>query len=250
MIIKSVLIDDEKNNVDNLSHLLALYCPEVMVVGTTTHSLLAAELILEKKPDLVFLDIQMPNKNGFDVLKQLTSIDFEVIFVTAFDHYGIQAIKFSALDYILKPIGKDELVQAVQKAYKKCEEKSKNPQLANLMEYIKEKENKAAHRIALPSSKETRFVEPSKIVRCESANNYTTFFLVSGEEILTSRPIYEYEEILDTYGFIRCHQSHLINLQFIKSWVKEDGGFLLCEDGSKVPVSRLKKDAVKSALEK
>jgi two-component system, LytTR family, response regulator len=247
-MINTVIIDDEQNNIDNLSILLHTYCPQVTVLARALNANDGEQIILKHKPDLVFLDIQMPEKNGFDMLKSLNSFDFEIIFVTAYDQYGIQAVKFSAIDYLLKPINIDDLKQAVQKAALRSTQKRHNAQLENLIQLVQQKQQKQFHRIALQSTKETRFVEPDKIVRCESSNNYTTFFLSNGEKILTSKPIFEYEEMLQDYGFVRCHQSHLVNKTFVKSWIKEEGGYLLMEDNTQIPISRNKKEGLKLLL--
>jgi two-component system LytT family response regulator len=250
-----VLIDDEKNNLDNLEQLLSAGCPGVKVVATALNADDGKKIILRHRPDLVFLDIQMPGQSGFDLLRSLTSYDFEIIFVTAYDHYGIQAVKFAAVDYLLKPIHADELQEAVRKAAIKSQHKKQNLQLENLIQLIRQRQHKDEHRIALTTQSETRFVFTRQIVRCESDNNYTSFFLTGlvgstgGEKLVVSRPIHEYEKLLRDYGFIRCHQSHLVNKKFVKSWVKKDGGYLLLEDGSNIPVSRNKKDSVSEALE-
>jgi two-component system LytT family response regulator len=241
-----VIIDDEQNNIDNLTILLKQHCPQVNVVSTAKSASEGENIILKHTPDLVFLDIQMPERSGFDLLKSLNNYSFEIIFVTAYDQYGIQAVKFAAIDYLLKPINIEELKLAVQKVIQKSALKKQNLQLDNLIQLLKQKHQKEYHRIALQSTKETRFVETEKIIRCESANNYTTFFLSTGEKIVASKPIFEYEEILQEYEFIRCHQSHLVNKRFIKSWVKEDGGYLLLDDQSQIPVSRQKKEYIKS----
>ena len=224
------------------------YCPQVTVLGTALNAEAGATIILTHDPDLIFLDIQMPGKDGFELLRSLHAYTFELIFVTAFDQYGIQAVKFAAIDYLVKPINTEELKLAVQKAIYRSRQKKQNKQLENLVEILEQR--KESHRIALPGAKETRFVKTDDIIRCESSNNYTTFFIKGGERIMTSKPIFEYEEILKSYGFIRCHQSHLVNKKQIKSWVKEDGGFLLLENGVQVPVSRLKKDIVRAELER
>jgi two-component system LytT family response regulator len=179
------------------------------------------------------------------MLKSLDHYDFAIIFVTAYDQYGIQAVKFSAIDYLLKPVNIEELKTAVQKAIENSNLKNQNLQLENLIRFLKREQQKTAHRIALQGAKETRFVETENIIRCESSNNYTIFFLMNGEKIMTSRPIFEYEEMLNDYGFFRSHQSHLVNKKHIRSWVKEDGGFLLMNDNSQVPVSRNKRDVIK-----
>lgn len=247
--MKAVLIDDEKHNLDNLQELLRAYCPQVIVCDTASTSDEGISIILKNQPDIVFLDIQLPVKNGFDMLRGLSNYDFEVIFVTAYDQYAIQAMRFAAVDYLLKPIDINELQSAVDRAVKKCRLKTQNQQLENLVQLLKNQQNKEEQRIALTTLKETRFVKTGEIMRCESSNNYTTFFLQDGGELLVCKPIYEYEEILTGYGFIRCHQSHLVNTRFVKSWKKEYGDFLLLTNGAEVPISRSKKEIVKKALD-
>jgi two-component system LytT family response regulator len=244
-MIRAVIIDDEQNNLDNLCRLLEKHCPEITVAATALTADEGRAIILAQKPDLIFLDIQMPGKSGFELLQSLPDHFFGIIFVTAFDQYGIQAVKFSAIDYLLKPIDTHELKAAVSKAIARYSEKKQNLRLENLLQLLKHQQEKDTHRIALATAKETRLVKTQDIVRCESSNNYTTIYLVSGEKLLVSKPIYEFDELLNDYGFLRCHQSHLINKKFIKSWVKEDGDFLLLEDASLVPVSRKKKEYIK-----
>lgn len=247
-MIKAAIIDDERNNIDNLKGLLQLYCPEILIAAVALNAKTGAGIILEEKPDLIFLDIQMPDKNGFEMLQGLPGHNFEVIFVTAFDKYGIQAIKFSAIDYLLKPVNADELKLAVQKAEEKIRNKKQNLQLENLLELLNTRQQKNTHRLALPTAKETRFVNPEEIIRCESSNVYTSFYLTNGEKIMVSKPIFEYDELLQEYDFIRCHQSHLVNKKYIKSLVKEFGGQLLLEDKTLLPISRSKKEMVIKTL--
>ncbi|MBF9255623.1 response regulator transcription factor [Pontibacter sp. 172403-2] len=247
MGLTAIIIDDEQNNIDNLFELLGKYCPEIDVLAIASSADVGIELIRQTAPELVFLDIQMPGKSGFDVLKAIDNYNFEVIFVTAYDQYGIKAIKFAAIDYILKPVDVEELQTAVKKAIIKRQEKRQNHQLENLLQLLQQRPTDTP-RIALPLAKETRFVKVDEIIRCESSNNYTTFYFIGGEKVIVSKPIYEYEEILDNYHFIRCHQSHLVNKKFIKSWIKDDGDFLLLEDKVHVPVSRQKREFVKSLL--
>jgi two-component system LytT family response regulator len=248
MTVQAVLIDDERNNLNNLSGLLERYCPEINVQGVAINAAEGRDLITRLRPDLVFLDIQMPGTNGFELLQQLPGSGFEVIFVTAHDQYGIQAVKFAAVDYLLKPIHVTELQEAVRKASVRIAGKKKNLQLENLLQLLEKQSFKEEHRIALTTLKETRFLYTRQIIRCESDNNYCFFFLEDGDKLLISKPLYEYEPLLRDYGFIRCHQSHLVNKRFIKSWLREDGGFLLLTDGSQVPVSRSKREAVQAAL--
>jgi two-component system LytT family response regulator len=245
-MIKAVIIDDEQNNIDNLSRLLEKYFPETAVVGTALNAEDGRSVILAQRPDLLFLDIQMPGRNGFELLQSLPEPCFELVFVTAFDQYGIQAVKFSAIDYLLKPIDIEEFGAAVRKAIAKCALKNQNLPLENLLQLLQQQHQKDAHRIALATAREVRFVRPQEIIRCESSNNYTTFYLATGEKMLVSKPIFEFEELLRDYGFLRCHQSHLVNKEFIRSWLKEDGDFLLLEDGARLPVSRQKKEYLKA----
>ncbi|MGE9311281.1 LytR/AlgR family response regulator transcription factor [Niabella sp. CJ426] len=247
-MIQTIIIDDEQNNVENLEGLLHLYCPQVHILGTAINADEGIVLIQNLKPQLVFLDIQMPGKTGFEMLKELPDYSFEIILITAYDQYGIQAIKFSAVDYLLKPVNIEELKVAVQKAESRVKSKMQNYELENLLQLIKNREQKSTHKLALPTLKETRFVNPRDIIRCESSNAYTSFFLSSGEKIIVSRPIYEYEELLAGFDFIRCHQSHLVNKEHIKSWVKEDGGYLILDNGDEIPISRSKKEILTQAL--
>jgi two-component system, LytTR family, response regulator len=248
MTVKAVIIDDERKNVDNISALLSAYCPQVEVAGFALDAPSGRQLILQLQPQLVFLDIQMPGESGFDMLRSLNQYNFEVIFVTAYDKYGIQAVKFAAVDYLLKPVNITELQLAVDKAITRVQYKHQNLQLENLIQLLHQQHQKEEHRIALPTLKETRFVYTREIIRCESSNNYTRFFLSAGDVLLVSRPIFEYEEILKDYGFVRCHQSHLVNKKFIKSWIKDDGQFLLLQDGTEVPISRNRKDELAKVL--
>ena len=247
-MIKAVIIDDEKNNIQNLENLLHKYQLPLEILGSATNAEDGISLILSTKPDLLFLDIQMPLKDGFEVLKALPHYQFEVIFVTAFDQYGIQAVKFSAIDYLLKPIDPEELLTSIRKVETKLSQKKSNYQLENLMDLIRDKDARKDHKLALASTKEIRFVNTEEIIRCESSNAYTQFYLNDGKNILVSKPIFEYEELLLNYDFIRCHQSHLINTKFIKSLVKEDGGYLLLNDNTRIPISRAKKENVLKAL--
>lgn len=244
-MLQAVIVDDEVSNIDNLVILLGKYCPGITVAGTATGVEQGLLLIRELKPQIVFLDIQMPGKGGFDLLKSIAVPDFEVIFVTAYDQYAIQAIKFSAIDYLLKPIAINELVNAADRAIRNAEKKMQNERLENLIRSIGSKDQL---RIAIPGSKETVFLNPKEILFCRSDNNYTTFYLREDQKHISSKPIFEYEELLGIHGFIRCHQSYLVNRLFIKSWIKVDGDRLLLEGGHEIPVSRNRKEMVKQAI--
>ena len=167
-MINAVIIDDESNNIDNLEGLLKKYCPQIEVTGTAMNADEGAALIKKLQPKLIFLDIQMPGKSGFDMLSELQDHSFEIILITAYDQYGIKAIKFSAVDYLLKPLDIEELKKAVQKAGQRIKERMQNHELENLLQLLKNREEKSTHKLALPAIKETRFVSPKDIIRCES----------------------------------------------------------------------------------
>lgn len=246
-MIKTLIVDDETSNRENLQQLLQVYAPDIQICALSESVDDALQAIILHRPQLVFLDIQLHGKSGFDLLKQLGDINFEIIFVTAYDQYGIQAIKFAALDYLLKPIDIDELKQAVDKALKAIQQKNKNERLNHLLDYLKN-DKKAPARIALPMFSETRYVNIPDILRCEADNTYTKFVITGGEYILVSKTLKEYADMLTGHGFIRAHQSHLVNMSYIKSWLREDGGSLLLIDNTKIPVSKLNREKVKAAL--
>jgi two-component system LytT family response regulator len=247
--MKAIIIDDEASNRENLQQLLQVYAPDVDICATAEDVNSGLRAINQHFPQLVFLDIQLHAQSGFDLLKQLGDISFEIIFVTAYNQYGIQAVKFAALDYLLKPIDIDELKQAVDKARKAIMQKQKNQRLNYLLDYLKD-DKKAAPRIALPMFNETRYVNIADIIRCEADNTYTKFILSSGEQILVSKTLKEYADMLTVHGFLRTHQSHLVNIAYVKSWLREDGGSLLLTNSAKVPVSKLNREKVKDSLNK
>jgi two-component system LytT family response regulator len=244
-MLQAVIIDDEVSNIENLTILINKYCTEVTVAGTATNVEQGLLVIREMNPSLLFLDIQMPGKGGFDLLKSIANPDFEVIFVTAYDQYAIQAIKFSAIDYLLKPVNVNELVNAVDRAIMSAEKKMKNKRLENLIRSIS---NKNQLRIAIPGNRETLFINPQTILFCKSDNNYTIFHLQNKKKHTSSKPIFEYEQLLKEHGFIRCHQSYLVNSIFVKSWIRVDGDRLLIDGGHEIPVSRNRKEKVKQAI--
>jgi two-component system LytT family response regulator len=247
-MINALIIDDEPINIINLQRLLEQHCENITVTGTANSADRGIAAIRQLNPDLVFLDIQLPEKNGFDMLKELGPANFALIFVTAFDKYGIQAVKFAAMDYLLKPVDAEELKSAVEKAALAIAMKRQSQQIEYLVEILQQGHQKEDHRIALPTLKETRFIYTRDIVRCESSNSYTHFFIGNGEKITVAVSIYEYEEMLAPYGFVRCHQSHLVNKKFVKSIIKESGGYLLMQDGSQVPISRARRDELRKKL--
>jgi len=234
----AIIVDDEINNRENLQHLLIKHCPSIEILGQAASVAEAVNLIKEVQPEVVFLDIEMPGGNGFSLLEKLQPINFQVIFVTAFDAYALNAIKFSALDYLLKPIDKNELIAAVAKV--KPTENGQQHQLSNLAQFLKGE----SRRIALNLSDEIRLVELQHIIRIEADNNYCRFVLQGQETVLVSKHLGHFYEILKAEQFIRVHQSHLINQQSIERFVKRDGGYLILRNGDQVPVSRTQKEHV------
>ncbi|ERJ58713.1 chemotaxis protein CheY [Sphingobacterium paucimobilis HER1398] len=246
--MKAILIDDEISNLENLRTLLEKHCPQLTIIATvqTVHD--AVDAIVKYSPNLVFLDIQMGEQTGFDVLRLLPQRNFEVVFVTAYDHYGIQAVKFAALDYLLKPIDIEELTIAVNKAEQKVRAQTQTSQLDFLMQQLR-KPDATMSKIALQMQGEIRYVALSEIVRCEADNTYTHFFLSNNENLLVSKSLKEYADLLRPNGFLRTHQSHLVNPKYVKSWLKEDGGTLLLFSGTKIPISKPNRETVKQALQ-
>lgn len=244
--MRAILIDDEQNNRENLLRMLAKHCPSVEILASCASVLEARQAVVEYRPDLLFLDIQLGDGTGFSLLESLPDLKLEIIFVTAYDNYAIKAIKVSALDYLLKPLDPLELIKAVEKAELIIQKKHENVRMINFLknESVPDKQKK----IAVSVSDKIEFIEISSIIRCVSESNYTTFCLKSGEKIIASRTLKEYDELLSPYNFLRVHQSHLINLEEIKSFVKLEGGYIRMKDGSSVPISRQRRSLVLDML--
>jgi two-component system LytT family response regulator len=234
---RALIIDDSDNSRVTLAHDLKEHCPRVIVVGEAGGVQAGLEAIREKKPDVVFLDIEMGDGTGFDLLSQLKDIDFQVIFTTAHDAYGIKAIKFSALDYLLKPVDADELVAAVAKLEENSRHKQVKDSIHLLLENMRDSKHPAGKRIALHSLEKVHLVSIDDIIRCESQGAYTIFHLKNKEQILVTKNLKEFEHLLEEHDFIRVHHSHLINFAYIKEYVKKDGGYAVMTDKSEVPVS-------------
>jgi two-component system LytT family response regulator len=245
--IRSVIVDDDESNISNLTSMLKSFCPDVEVINTATEISGAVKVIQAEKPNLIFLDVEIKNSTGFDLLEQLENRDLHVIFVTAFDKYAIKALRFSAIDYLLKPIVIEDLENAVIKVKKRLSENNPFQELENLMSNLR-KEISTSRRIALPLNGQIDFVVVSDIRRCVGESAYTTFYLKDGSKKVVSKTLKEYEDLLSEYSFSRIHKSHLVNVNCIKSFVKSEGGYVLMDDGSTVPVSSLKKSEVLKQL--
>lgn len=242
-MIKAIIIDDEVHCQDTLSLLLKEYCPDVAICEQCRSAQKGLDAIDKHKPDLVFLDIEMPAMNGFEMLEQFDDIPFAVIFTTSYDQYAIKAIRFSALDYLLKPIDPAELVSAI----KKVQEQRHLPfaeQFQMLLKQVNGK-NSGFNKIAVPTSEGFELVPAEQVLYCEANDNYTHLFLKNKNKIIACRTLKEMEEQLQDFKFfIRVHHSYLANLNEVTKYVRGEGGYLVMTDGSTVSVSRSRKDAL------
>lgn len=247
-MLKAIIIDDEKNSREKLQFLLRNYCGNLVeIVAICENGEEGLKAIEKHQPGLILLDVEMPSMTGFDMLKQIPKINFEIIFTTAHDHYAIKAIKFSALDYLLKPIDLDQLRESVTKAVEKHSHKNSTTQYDVFVENIKDN-NRKLENLSIPTSHGLVFVKVNDIIRCESSSNYTIFHLMNKEEVVATRTLKEYEELLEESGFIRIHHSHLINKNHLKEYLKGAGGQVVMNDGTTLDVSRRKKEEVMDRL--
>jgi two-component system LytT family response regulator len=241
-MIKAVIIDDEQHCINRLETLLANYCAgSIELCGSfqTVEESVAGVPALN--PDLVFLDVEIKNNTGFDFLKQLPQINFEVIFTTAYDKYAVQAFKFSAIDYLLKPVDAGELQASIKKLDEKFSQKEMSQKFDALFHNLKNIQG-GSKRICVPVLTGFVLIQTDDIIRCESNINYTTLFLKDKQKLLVAKTLKEFEELLKDYNFYRVHNSHLINLAYINSYNKGKGGFVTMKDGAEVEVSTRRKD--------
>ena len=242
-MIKAVIIDDEKDSIDTLKWKLENYCPDVSVISSFERPADGVSYLKKNPIDLLFLDIEMPMLTGFDVLEELgRDISFDIIFITAYDNFGIQAVKFSALDYLLKPVQNKELKEAIDKHLKKTQQKIPSEQIDLLLNNVQAERKGKRGRIALASKESIEFVDPNDIVVCEANSNYTNIYLVEGRKRVISKTLKEFEEMLVQFDFFRPHNSHLINLGRVKEFIRGDGGYLVMENKMKIPVSKNRKE--------
>ena len=241
-MITAIIIDDEQHCINSLADLLKTHCRHVINLAgsfqTIEDGLKAIENI---RPNLIFLDVEIDSRTGLDLLKLLPVINFEVIFTTAFNKYAVEAFKFSAIDYLLKPIDIDELKEAVEKSSKKISREDTLKKFDILFYNLKTIQN-TSKRICIPDINGFHYVQVNDIIRCESSVNYTTFFLKEKQKLTVSKTLKEFEELLVDYNFFRVHHSHLINISYVKSYNKGKGGTVLMTDGSQIEVSTRKKE--------
>ena len=245
--MKVIIVDDEAKARDALKKILKEQFPEIDIIASAGTVETGFEAIQKDPPDLLLLDVELPDGTGFDLLKRIAPVQFKVVFITGHKEYAIEAIKFSALDYILKPFDSTELQHAVEMAREAIDHEEQHIQLQTLDENLQQK--KQLRRIILPTSDNLHVVEVAEIIRAEADSNYTTFRLTGGKSIMVSRTMKEYDEMLAGSGMFRVHQSHLVNMIHIDRFVKRGGGYLQMKDGSKVPVSLTLKKQVLQTLQ-
>ncbi len=243
-MFRAVIVDDESKARKALKNLLEKHCSNIVVLAEADCVKAGVEQIKEHQPDVVFLDVQMPDGTGFDLLEQFEEINFKIIFASAYDKFAIQAFKFSAVDYLQKPVEAEELVQACSRISGDGKYIEINKKLEVLLS-----NRSSFEKIALPTLEGIDFVKIKEIVRCESDNNYTNIYLVGGQQILVSKTLKEYDEMLSPFNFFRIHKSSLINLAFLKKYRKGDGGTVVMEDGAELEVSRRRKEDFMNALQ-
>ncbi len=238
--IRAILIDDELNSLQNLQQKLEGFCPDVSIIATSQKPEEGLLLIRQHQPDIVFLDIEMPRMSGFRMLEELGEYDFDIIFTTAYNHYSIDAIRISAFDYLVKPIGIEELQQAVERL-----SKSLNRQTKEKIDILRKSlsDNRSQEdKIAISTSEGIEFIPIKNIIHIESKSNYSKIFLMDNKTVMVTKILKDFEEMLLPYNFYRIHNSHLINLNYIQKYVRSQGGHVQLQDGTLIDISRRKKD--------
>ena len=247
--IRAVILDDELHSIETMQWKIQHYCPELEVVATFDDPLKAIEYLRANPPDLLFLDIEMPMLNGFDVLEELgQAIQFEVIFTTAYDQFGIQAVRASALDYLLKPVQNKELQRAVERFREQGGRRSAAARIGGLLANVQSAREGRPGKVALATRESIEFVGPEEIVLCMSDSNYTMVHLADGRKKLLSRTLKDIEEMLVPFAFFRPHHSYLINLDMVREVIRGDGGYLLMQNQMKVPIAKNRRDDLMRVL--
>ena len=247
--IKAVLIDDEKNALELLEWQLQTYCPQVQPLALCTGADDGIAAIQQHAPDLVFLDIEMPRKNGFEVLLSFPDPEFDVIFTTAYDQFALKAFKFAALDYLLKPVDADDLTVAVQR-YEKLHRQNDFKQQLDLLLQQYQQPARPPGRICLNTQEGILFADPLQIVHCDAASNYCFVYFVDNTKLVLSKTLKEMEDLLLPFGFVRVHHSHLVSIQYVKRYIKSDGGSVEMINGAKIAISRQRRDMIVELLMK
>ena len=238
--LKVILVDDELRSLQNLEHKIIEFCPDLSIIGTSQKPEDAIEMIESLKPDVVFLDIEMPRMNGFKMLEDIKEKTFEVVFTTAYNHYAIDAVRISAFDYLVKPISVNDLQSTVGRLFKSRQ--NKTPEKLDVLRQNLSSYRSQHDKISIATSEGVEFIEIKQILRIESSSNYSKIFFMDGKNILVTKLLKDFEEILHPYRFYRIHNSHLINLNYIKKYIRGDGGQVVMENNEVVDVSRRKKE--------
>jgi two-component system LytT family response regulator len=243
--MKAILVDDEPDGIRALQKMLERHCPGVKVAATCSNANIAKQQVEEVKPDVIFLDIQMPGKSGLELLRELAASDkqdFEVIFVTAHNEYMLQALQYSAADYLLKPVDEDRLVDAVQRVEKRLQAGKKEDLTETLLHNLSKSGNPSAMRLCLPTMKGFIVLKLEEIIYCEAERSYTVFHLVDKKTVTVSKSLIEYDNLLQDTSFLRIHKSFLINLHHVKEYQRGEGGLVIMTDNAEIEVSRRKKE--------
>lgn len=238
-MIKTVIIEDEPGNVKLFRKMIETYCPQVSIYGEAGNVDAAFDIIRKAKPELVFLDIEIPGGNAFTLLDKLKPVNFEIIFVTAYDNYTLRAIKYAALDYLLKPVNIEELIASVDKVSQKIREQQYQQRIEYLLSNL-ESTKKSLQSLAVPAHFGYEFVVVNNIIRCEANGKYTYFFMNDGRKVISVKNLKEYEDLLAPDVFFRIHHSHLINIHFIKRYHKSKG-IIEMDDGIMIPIATRRK---------
>ncbi len=246
--MKILIVDDERSARENIKSIIELSCLEKIDFVEAFDVKQGVEAIETEHPDIVLLDINLPDGTGFDLLKQIIFINFKLIFVTAYEEFALKAFEFSAIDYILKPVDPAKLAQAVLKAKEIVENESLNLRLKALFANINTQSD-IHKKLVLKTSDNIYVIDTKEIMRCESEESYTRFFLTDNKHILVSKNLIEFDNLLQEFGFFRTHRSHLINLSYIDHFSKKDGGYVVMKDGAQIPISRRKKDEFINVIE-
>lgn len=249
-MITALLIDDDSNLRNGMKSLLARYAPEIRIIGEADSVETGVKIVLQNQPQVIFLDIHLGDGSGFDLLEEVNQrgkLNSQIVFITAHEQYAIKAFRFSALDFLLKPVDPEELQKVIEKLQQVIDKNDSVAHIDLLLENIRKKVDNFK-RIALSNSDGIHLFEVSDIIRCESEDNYTKFYIKNSKPILISKTLKEYEELLTEHGFERIHQSHLINLAYLKSYIKKDGGYVVMADNAHLPISQRKKERLQELL--
>ena len=245
--MKAILIDDMPQALQVLRADIADVAPEMEIIGTADSVVSGAKLLMKEQPDLLFLDIQLGDGTGFDILEILPAINFKIIFTTASDEYALRAFRFAAVDYLLKPIDLDELKSAIERA--KSQLTTTTSERLDVLKDTFRKPDELPTRMCLHTQDKIEVVDIQDVVRCESSDNYTIFYFENGKKLMVTRTLKTFEKQLEKHQFFRSHQSHLVNLQYLQSFVRTEGGYLLLKNGHQVPVSVRKRAELMGILE-